>query len=144
MTTNKNNTKKIAALVKHLGCETSEIRRANYSDSTYEHGICEYLIYTDSEADKACKESILDSAWAFNTSFISDHMRAPLNGEGIKAFAEMQNKLCESANAIVLAVIRCPKKFVKDAISADGRGHFLAGYDHNETEAGRYFIYRIN
>ncbi len=35
-----------------------------------------------------------------------------------------------------------------DAASADGRGHYLAGYDHEENEikhAGRtWYVYRVN
>lgn len=140
----RKNTKKIAALAKYLGCKAGEITRASYCDSAYEQGSGEYLIYTNTEADKACKGAILDMIWAFNTSFISDHMRAPLNSKGLKAFTEMQNKLCEDAAPIVLAVVKCPKKFIKDAIAADGRGKFLAQYDHEEVVIGNYFIYRTN
>ena len=35
-------------------------------------------------------------------------------------------------------------EFIEDAISSDGRGHFLSPYDGEENEEGDYFIYRIN
>jgi hypothetical protein len=34
--------------------------------------------------------------------------------------------------------------FVESAISADGRGRFLASYDGAESEENGYYIYRIN
>ena len=38
--------------------------------------------------------------------------------------------------------------FVSDAISSDGRGHFVANYDHDESieevNNTQYFIYRTN
>jgi hypothetical protein len=34
--------------------------------------------------------------------------------------------------------------FADEAISADGRGHFLSGYDGNENEQDGFYIYRTN
>jgi hypothetical protein len=31
---------------------------------------------------------------------------------------------------------------MKDAISTDGRGHFISSYDGEENEQGDYYIYR--
>ena len=39
-------------------------------------------------------------------------------------------------------------EFIEDAISADGRGHFLSSYDSEEVEIDiddeTYFAYRLN
>jgi hypothetical protein len=51
---------------------------------------------------------------------------------------------CESANDTFLAMIKDKDSFVRDAISADGRGHFLNTYDGEENESGDFLIYRIN
>ena len=59
----------------------------------------------------------------------------------------MQGKLCESANELVLALIDDMDKFVSDAISSDGRGHFLSYYDGEEQEiyieGTTFFYYRL-
>jgi hypothetical protein len=34
--------------------------------------------------------------------------------------------------------------FVEEAVSADGRGHFLSSYDGEENEQDGFYIYRIN
>jgi hypothetical protein len=36
------------------------------------------------------------------------------------------------------------QEFVDDAISADGRGHFLSSYDGIENEQDDFFIYQVN
>lgn len=57
----------------------------------------------------------------------------------------MQGKLCESANSLVKSLIVDLDHFVSDAISADGRGHFLSGYDGVEIELdGDFYAYRTN
>lgn len=65
-----------------------------------------------------------------------------------KEYTEMAGKLCESFNKAVLAMIPDKNHFVKDAILADGRGHFLSQYDGQENEIKVngvwYFIYRCN
>ena len=59
----------------------------------------------------------------------------------VKSF---QEKHCESANDTILALIDDLDEFVQDAISSDGRGHFLSSYDGEEVETENYYIYRIN
>jgi hypothetical protein len=56
----------------------------------------------------------------------------------------MQSELCESANAIVKAIISDIDEFIQDAIDSDGRGHFINSYDGEENEHGEYYIYRTN
>jgi hypothetical protein len=56
----------------------------------------------------------------------------------------MQGELCESANPIIEALIEDMDHFVSDAISSDGRGHFISRYDGEENEEGEFYIYRTN
>jgi hypothetical protein len=60
----------------------------------------------------------------------------------------MQSKKCEGANDSILALIEKTDGgldgFVEEAVSVDGRGHFLSGYDGEECEVGEFFAYRIN
>jgi hypothetical protein len=143
--------KKIQTLASFLDCDIAEIRDG-YIENVYEYGNAEYMVLTDEEADKKTKEYILDSLWAFNTRFILDHSRIEnVTERTTKAFREMQEKLCEDANEIVSAIIEDIDEFVDDAIEADGRGHFLSGYDGEENEVQDdedftkyYYIYRTN
>jgi hypothetical protein len=54
----------------------------------------------------------------------------------------------EDANPLVEALIKDMDHFVSDAISSDGRGHFLSSYDSEEVELrinGEYlYAYRLN
>jgi len=136
---------KVKALAKYLDCDPEDISEGypSYGDfMTLEYGSEEYLVLTDEEADEACKEYVKDSVWAFNASFIIQHSDLPWEAEEmIKGFQESK---CEDANETILALITDFDEFVEDAISADGRGHFLSGYDGDEVEDGDYFIYRVN
>lgn len=144
MTIYKNNTEKFAALAKHLGCEVDEISQSNYEEEGFEASGGDYLVLTDDEADERATHEIRESLWAFNAEFIASHSTNGWSDEYVKSLSKMQGELCESANPIIEALIKDLDHFIADAISSDGRGHFLAGYDHNEIEAGRYFIYRTN
>ena len=108
----------------------------------------EFLVCDDKHADEACKEQILDSLWAFKASFIADHARHKLTPAAVKAIEKMQGDLAEDANEIVRALIRDEEAFVKHAIEADGRGHFLNPYDGEEQEftfkRKTLFVYRLN
>jgi hypothetical protein len=133
-----------------------------HDDGRVEVGKREYLVLTDEEADKAARAAVEDSLWAFNASFILDHMkygdanRARLE----KSIGKMQEELCEDAGPIVLAMIGGRAgfaKFADAAIGADGRGHFLSSYDGEErrvkvppmegsTHTGVLvlYVYRVN
>ena len=133
--------RKIEALAKYLECDVEEAQ--NLIDDG------DYLVFTDSEADEACKEYIKDSLWAFNADFIL--CECGLDLSGADSLRLMQEKSCESANDFVLSLVEktCGiDKFVDSAISADGRGHFLASYDGEEVEVeddyGYLYIYRLN
>jgi hypothetical protein len=111
-----------------------------------------YICLTDSEADEKVKENILDSIWAFRPSFLSS-----FTGFDVEVFEAIQNNgRCESNNSAILSMIEDEDGLVSDAISADGRGHFMSSYDGNENEQttdiwGKgdnadqtFYIYRIN
>ena len=136
---------KIESLAEFLRVDQEDIEVSSYDKNLFEYGNQEYLVLTNSEADKRTKEQIEESLWAFNTGFILNHSNlSEWNERTEKAFEKMQEDLCESANEIVKAIITDMDEFVSDAISADGRGHFLAGYDGEENEQDEYFIYRTN
>jgi hypothetical protein len=91
----------------------------------------EWALGTDEEADKATVSCIKESLWAFNKTFLADHTGLPVD-----VFAALQ-KDCESSNdAIYTLIEKCGDMeiFVNDAVSSDGRGHFLSPYDGEEQE----------
>ena len=137
---------KIEALSIYLGCEEDEILEG-YDDCTFEYGRKEYLVCTDEEADKRCAEYILDTLWAFNTSFIINYIdtRTDYDERSLyKCLVALQD-LCEDSNYLIKLLIgNRIDEFVSDAISADGRGNYLNGWNGEEIEESGYFIYRTN
>ena len=138
----------VRALCAHLDCQPDELskeRHDHYDMPVFSYGRAEYAIGDDTEANSAAFDYVKGSAWAFNASFILSECELPDELEdAIKAFKEDK---CESANDAILALIeKCTtlESFVKSAISADGRGHFLSSYDGEENEEGEFFIYRTN
>lgn len=85
---------------------------------------------------------IRDSVWAFNPKFITDHMSRETTrnltsrefDELTKSISYLTEKLCESANNIILTLIFDLDKFVDDAVASDGYGHFLSTWDGKEIE----------
>lgn len=104
----------------------------------------DYLVFTDEEADEMAADYIKDSLWAFNASFLAGE--TGIDEEVFKAIQD--NNRCESNNEAISRLIDDMDSFVKAAISADGRGHFMSSYDGNETEVNidgqTFYIYRIN
>lgn len=136
---------KVRALCAHLDCQPGEVTPERYDHhglSIYSAPGGEYAIGTDEEADDAATDYIRDSVWAFNASFLASYTDLPE-----EMFAGMQDK-CEGANDAFLTCIERAEGglagFVEEAVSADGRGHFLSPYDGEENEEGDFFIYRIN
>lgn len=127
------------ALAKFLEIEETEIDEEN--EDTFTIGRNEYLVLTDDEADQKAKEYILSSVWAFNASFLLGHMPNGMSEEMLKIVHEKKSEDC---NDQFLELIEDKKHFVEDAISADGRGHFISQYDGEENEQDEFFIYRIN
>ncbi len=134
---------KIDALAKFLECEPDDLsleKWDQYGLEVYSGNGGEYAIGTDEEADKAVHEEIKSCVWAFNASFLASFTDLPE-----EVFQALQPQ-CEGANEAILAIIDKSglESFVEQAVSCDGRGHFLSGYDGDEGEAGEYFVYRTN
>lgn len=98
----------------------------------------EYIVCGDDEARELAEEYIAESIWAFNASFIANHLGIPDAEEMIKAFQESK---CEGCNETFRTLIDNtgagfdgPHGFAADAIHADGRGHFISSYDGEEHE----------
>ena len=134
----------VAALAAYLECDEQDItleKHDHYGLAVYSLGAKEYAVGTDDEADAACADNCKDSAWAFNPSFLAGLTELPE-----ECFKALQDK-CEGSNDAVLRMIEktCGlREFTEQAASADGRGHFLSGYDGNENEESGFYIYRIN
>lgn len=110
-----------------------------------------YLVLTDDEANDLAADYIKDSVWAFNSDFIIDHTELPY--EAKEMIETYQRDKCESANDTILAMIDDIDEFIDNAISADGRGHFISMYDGQENEEvvespdgekHYFYIYRMN
>lgn len=126
-----------------------DIISQNGNEFTYEGK--DYLVLTDKEADERVAEYIKDSLWAFNADFLWPFIKAcdALSHEETIAFTRMissaQQNSCEGCNAMLLGLVGDRlDDLIADAVSADGRGHFLATYDSYEQEQDGYFIYRTN
>ena len=126
-------------LAAHIGVDTDE------AESCIDDQ--DYLVLTDEQADELVREEIEEMVWAFNPSFLSAH-----TGIDEDVFKLLQDK-CEGANDAIMSMIKDFDEFVEDAVACDGRGHFLAGYDHIEHEVTYksidnvetdYYIYRRN
>ena len=135
---NKNEIYLKVKLSQHLDCDIEEIEQG-YDDSIFELGNQEYLVLTDDEADERAKEYIESSVWAFSSWFLASH--TDLDEEIIK---HLQDKY-EGANDALLNAIKDINDFVSDAISCDGRGHFMSSYDGQEHQLdNNLFLYRTN
>ncbi len=112
--------------------------------STFKVGDEEYLVCYHLQADRRAYAAIRESVWAFNPDFILRHAKIEATPAVVAALREMQSRLCESANPLVLAMIKNFHAFAKEAISIDGRGHFISMYDGVSRKIDDHYIYRIN
>lgn len=129
-----------AALAAHLEIDVDEITEG-HDETMMEVGTQEYLVLDDDEADTAAHHQISDLLWAFNAAFLSGE-----TGIDESVFSLLAEK-CEDANDAVRSIVdgSCGiDSFVESAVSADGRGHFLSGYDGEERPAGEFYIYQTN
>lgn len=134
--------KKKNVLSSFLRVHTNEVEPDSYNSSSYTYGKNEYLVLTDKEANKLCKEFIKESLWAFRSDCIAEYIKANIPTKYIQ---KMQADMCEGANEIIKGLIGANiNSFINDAIYCDGRGHFISSYDGDEIEFNNYYIYRIN
>ena len=112
--------------------------RPDYDEAQSDFDSEHYLVLTDEEADEAVRDYIEESVWAFNASFLQAH-----TGVDANAIEKIQ-EMCESANEPLKAMIKDFDHFVDDAVSCDGRGHFLdVNLEENEITFNgiTYYIY---
>jgi hypothetical protein len=138
---------RIHAYADYSGVDVEDIEE-DYDETrfhSHQQGGATALVLTDEEADEAAYEYIADSLWAFNPSFLASETDLPK--EVFQAIAD--NDKHESNNEAIRAIIDATcgfESFAGAAISADGRGHFLAAYDGDENsheiEGKTFFIYQ--
>lgn len=132
--------KRVEALASHLGIDIEEIEETDYDEKVFEAEGNEYLVVTDSEADEIAAQYIKDSLWAFNAEFLEE--KIPLDAKTIRV---IQENMSEDANEVFVKLLGdYLPVFTQQAISADGRGHFMSSYDGHEWQDGEFYIYRIN
>lgn len=96
--------------------------------------------------DRAARRAVIDSLWAFNAEFIVGfltrhrkffrNMSDRASEQFERTLKKLQGELCEDAQPIIRALIGSHLDgFVKEAVQADGRGHFLSGYDRQECDS---------
>lgn len=106
-------------------------RESYYDLPIFEIDGSEYAIATNQEeATNAVKSYVKESIWSFNTDFIVEHTDLPQ--DFIPLLQTYQDTKYEDANELILKLINDLDEFVEDAISADGRGHYLAFFDNHE------------
>ena len=98
----------------------------------------DYVVLTDEQADKEVRDYIKESVWAFEPSFLSAH-----TGIDEEIFTNLADR-CESNNESYLRMIKDLDGFIADAVSQDGRGHFMSTYDGNEYEVLYYQVVTTN
>lgn len=132
---------RVSALAEHLDYSVEEFEPNAFDDRVIDHGSAEYLVLTDAEADEAANEDIRQSLWAFNADWLESWLRIPA-----KAIQAIQNEMYEDASEVFEQMLGDDfDDFASESISADGRGHFLSGYDGHELElGGNLYAYRIN
>lgn len=98
----------------------------------------EYAVGTDKQATKAALEAAYQSLWAFRSSYIISHLNISGRAADVaeKALEKMQGELSEDAGPIIELLLGSKlKRFLRDAVDTDGRGHFLNGWDSEEYDS---------
>jgi hypothetical protein len=128
-------------LATYLSINVDEVEDG-YDSGIFDADGGEYAVLTDDEADQRAADYIRDSVWAFNADFIAS--QSSIEYQAAITMVKAVQEQCEGANDVITALIDDMDEFIEDAISADGRGHFMSSYDGEENEQGEYFIYRLN
>ena len=112
---------------------------------SYQNRGCVALVLTGQEADKAVAEYIRDNAWTVSPEFLSAFTGLP------KRVFDALREDGEDSNDAVLRLIKETdeswRRFIKKVVAPwQGRGHFLATFDGEETpflHRGRlWFVYQ--
>jgi len=133
---------KLEALAEYLDIEEEDMEIVWGGEAVEADG-GEYRVFTDSEADRACRSYIRDTLWAFNADFLIGFTNLP--NDAVEMISNFQESKAEDSNEAIYSLVEDKfNSLVKDAILSDGRGHFLSPYDGEEIEEGDFFIYRYN
>ena len=121
-------------------------RKALEKDANDNWQAGEYLICDDTTADDQTQDSISELLWAFKPEFLASCTGLPI--VIFEKLAELSEDSQSAIRALVDVTCGLPH-LIKEAVSSDGRGHFLSSYDGNEleyrTKSGRIvYIYRTN
>ena len=130
------------ALMIYMDCDPEDVDQRLYgNDNQYECCGDDYLVLTDEEADDAAEEQIKQSVWSFNSSFLKSYGVFQKMDQGM--IDDLRRERYEDINDTFVDMIGDDwDMFVHDAIASDGRGYFLAQYDHEEREEFGFYIYR--
>lgn len=124
---------RLEALACHLGIPQPMLKPTAWGSIETKNE--EWRVLTRKEADKAAREYIKESLWAFNPAFLADYLPRKMTVEAIQKIQE----LCEDANEPLTLLVgsRLPA-LMADAIKLDGRGSFLSHYDGEEVKLTRH------
>lgn len=144
-------TDKTEALAKYLECEANDITQSPYEKESFEAQGKEFLVLTEDEATERACQYIENTLWAFRSSFLIDFIPSACSlsvsetNELEKCIEQMQEKMCESCNDILKALIgKRLNDLINAALCNDPIENFLATYDHKVGEEGEFLIYRTN
>ena len=134
-------TKKIKALAKFLCVDADQITRIGKGRFFCNSLQNDYLVVNEAQRDQLCIDNIEDMLWAFNASFLKQHMHRNVSEKAILKIQE----LYEDANLTIRAMVGPRLEgLIAQAIGLDGPAHFLNTYDDQEHEQDGYFIYRMS
>ena len=140
---------KKAELAQYLDVNIEAIKAVDFDESLFAVDEKEYLVLTNQEAQERTEQEISQLLWAFRPEFLINYIDVEIDESDRKTVIEsirnIQEEMCESANAIITLLVKNKlKQLMDDAIVSDGRGHFLATWDGKEEETEHFFIYRVN
>lgn len=97
----------------------------------------QYAVGTDEQADAAARLYCRDTLWAFKQSFLIGYCPPAVQKIFVeKALSVACESLCEDANELIAVVVGDRLgELLDDAVSCDGRGHFLASHDGDEVSS---------
>lgn len=121
--------------------------KESFCKDTFDTEYGEYTVLTDQESSRMAREYLLETVWAFNADFLKHHFKEEIFEQAEIIINALQES-CEDGNEALLSLIEDKDRFVEEAISADGRAHFLSTYDGEEHEISidgtQFYIYRTN
>jgi uncharacterized protein (TIGR02996 family) len=137
------------ALASYLEMPEEDIDSSHYASVGFGTGSGDYLVLTDDEAEARARETAQNDLWALGAEYLADYIPVANRRVLVKAIKAIQEKCSEDANEVLSLLLGSNLDDLLDsAISADGRGHFLSGYDGEENEVSyngiSLYIYRVN